>query len=105
MDIAVGYIHETYSGLAVETEKAAIEARARAARLDLAEVVILPRDFYMPFLRLYQVLHRTGAKVVIVPTAEHVWVGRRGLTERVRVEVVAPPATWEIGARWTVGAR
>ena len=103
MDIAVGYIHEAFSGLAVETEKAAIEARARAARVELAEVVILPRDYYMPFLRLYQVVHVRGAKVVIVPTAEHVWVGRRGLTERVRVEIVAPPATWEIGARWTAG--
>lgn len=105
MDIAVGYIHETYSGLSTETEEAAIEARARAARLDLAEVLILPADYYLPLLRLFQVIHRTGAKVVIVPTAEHVWVGRRGLTERVRVEVVAPSSTWEIGARWTVGAR
>lgn len=100
MGVAVGYIHETYSGLSEDTERAAIEARARAARLELVELLVIPRDYYMPLLRLYQVIDTCAADVVIVPTAEHVWTGRRALAERVRVDVVAPPAVWPLGHRW-----
>lgn len=107
MGVAVGYIHEAHSGLSVETERAAIEARARSCRLELVELLVLPRDCYMPITHLYQAIAHRAATVVIVPTAEHVWTARRGLTEHVRVEVVAPSRTWARGTVWPspVGAR
>lgn len=107
MGVAVGYIHETYSGMSEDTERAAIEARARAARVELVELLVIPRDYYMPMLPLYQAIAIRSADVVIVPTAEHVWAGRRALVEKVRVEVVAPPAVWPLGHKWpmTLGLR
>lgn len=100
MEIAVGFINESHSGVSVDMERAAIEARARDLKIELAETLVVPRTSYMPMLTLYQTIAARKAAVVIVPTSEHVWSGRRGLTEQVRVEIVSPPASWAQGTRW-----
>lgn len=102
--IALGYIDIAHSGMSADTERAAIEARARQARLELVEVLVIPRDAYMPWALLSQTLYARAVDVLIVPTVDHIWSARRDLSRRVAVEVVAPPASWPRGREWPAPA-
>jgi hypothetical protein len=103
--IAVGYIRLDQTGIDCEREKQAIHDTALRHGYDLAEMLVVDRDIYIPTLLLMQTIRRCSATLVISPTQDHVWTTRRGLTEVCHLMVLAPEQIWQRGHRWaTYGA-